>query len=90
VKVGIEFAKKKGFDFKVYEDEGKSGYKIKDDDDLFANRPGFLNLLDDIKTGIIDKVWVWEQSRLSRNQLSTAHIFSIFQKNKITLFEKNK
>jgi site-specific DNA recombinase len=90
VKVGIEFAKKKGFDFKVYEDEGKSGYKIKDDDDLFANRPGFLNLLDDIKTGIIDKVWVWEQSRLSRNQLSTAHIFSIFQKNKVTLFEKDK
>ncbi|GHU88936.1 recombinase [Spirochaetia bacterium] len=90
VKAGIEFAKKHKFDFKVYEDEGKSGYKIDDYENLFAKRPSFSQLLEDIKAQKIDKVWVWEQSRLSRNQLPTAHIITIFQKHKIILFEKDR
>ncbi|GHV74924.1 recombinase RecB [Spirochaetia bacterium] len=88
-KAGMDFAKAKGWEFKVYQDEGKSGYKI-DDDDPFKNRPGLINLLADIKSGIITNVWVWEQSRLSRNQLATAHIYAIFQKNKIILYDKDK
>ncbi|GHU71005.1 hypothetical protein FACS189450_06340 [Spirochaetia bacterium] len=90
VRFGIDFAKAKGFDFKVYEDEGKSGYKIADEDNPFKDRPGFLNLLDDIKKQIINKVWIWGQDRLSRDQLATAKIYSLFKKNSIILYDKEK
>jgi DNA invertase Pin-like site-specific DNA recombinase len=76
---GIKFAREHKFEYELYEDEGKSGYKISDDDqDPFNNRPSFVNLINDIKGKKIDKVWVWEHSRLSRNQYASAFIFNIF------------
>jgi DNA invertase Pin-like site-specific DNA recombinase len=89
--IGIKFAEDKKLEYELYEDEGKSGYKISDDDlDPFNNRPSFTNLINDIKSGKIDKVWVWEHSRLSRNQYASAFIFNVFKKFKITLFENKK
>ena len=89
--IGIKFAEQNNFEYEIYEDEGKSGYKISDDDsDPFNNRPDFTRLINDIKDKKIDKVWVWEHSRLSRNQYASAFIFKIFEKYKITLFENNK
>jgi site-specific DNA recombinase len=88
---GIKFAGEHKFEYEIYEDEGKSGYKISDDEqDPFNNRPAFMNLINDIKNGKIDKVWVWEHSRLSRNQYASAFIFNVFGKYKITLYENNK
>ena len=88
---GIKFAREHKFEYELYEDEGKSGYKISDDDqDPFNNRPSFVNLINDIKANKIDKVWVWEHSRLSRNQYASAFIFNIFEKNNITLYENQK
>jgi DNA invertase Pin-like site-specific DNA recombinase len=88
-KAGIAFAKNKKMVFEIYEDEGKSGYKIEDDDDLFKNRPAFTKLLADIKNKKIDTVWVLEHSRLSRNQYASAIIFRNFEKNGIKVFVKD-
>lgn len=92
IKAGIEFALKKGLDYKVYSDKGISGYKISEEEetDPFNNRPDFTKLINDIKNGNIESVWVWEHSRISRNQYASAYIFNIFQKYKITLYEKDK
>jgi DNA invertase Pin-like site-specific DNA recombinase len=88
---GIKFAREHKFEYEIYEDEGKSGYKISDDDqDPFNNRPSFVNLINDIKAKKIDKVWVLEHSRLSRNQYASAFIFNIFEKHNITLYENQK
>jgi DNA invertase Pin-like site-specific DNA recombinase len=90
--LGIKFALSKNFEYKIYDkDVGKSGYKIDDDDEMnpFANRPDFTSLINDVKEKIIDKVWVCERSRLSRNQYASAVIFNIFKKNKIELYENN-
>ena len=88
---GIKFAEKNNFEYELYQDEGKSGFKISDDDlDPFNNRPEFTRLINDIKDGKIDKVWVWEHSRLSRNQYASAFIFKVFVKYKITLYENQK
>jgi DNA invertase Pin-like site-specific DNA recombinase len=88
-KAGISFAKNNKMVFEIYEDEGKSGYKIEDDDDLFKNRPAFTKLLADIKNRKIDTIWVWEHSRLSRNQYGSAIIFRNFEKSGIKVFVKD-
>jgi DNA invertase Pin-like site-specific DNA recombinase len=88
---GISFAEERKFEYEIYEDEGISGFKISDDDqDPFNNRPAFTNLINDIKNKKIDKVWVWEHSRLSRNKYASAFIFNVFEKFKITLYENRK
>ena len=87
---GIKFAEYNNFDYDVFIDEGKSGFKIYDDADPFNHRPEFTRLVNDIKDKKIDKVWVWEQSRLSRNHYASAIIFRLFEKYKILLYENNK
>jgi len=88
---GIKFADENKMKYEIYEDEGKSGYKISDDElDPLNNRPAFTKLIEDIKDGKIDKVWVWEHSRLSRNNYASAFIFRTFEKYKITLYENRK
>jgi DNA invertase Pin-like site-specific DNA recombinase len=88
-KEGIKFCEKLSFDYKFYEDEGKSGFKI-DEENPFKNRKGLLKLINDIENKIIDKVWVYEHSRLSRNQEASFVLFRIFKKNNITVYEKDK
>jgi len=91
VKLGIQFCEENNFDYEIYKDEGISGYKISDDEqDPFNNRPDFTRLINDIKGKKIDSVWVWEHSRLSRNQYASAFIFNIFEKYNITLYENKK
>jgi DNA invertase Pin-like site-specific DNA recombinase len=90
-RLGIEFALNNNFEFETYEDEGISGFKISDDDiDPFNNRPAFTTLINDIKAKKISKVWVYEHSRLSRNQYASAAIFNIFEKYNIELYENGK
>jgi DNA invertase Pin-like site-specific DNA recombinase len=90
-KIGIHFALKNKLEYEVYEDEGISGFKISDDDlDPFNNRPSFTTMINDIKQKKITKVWVFEHSRLSRNQYASAAIFNIFEKYQIELFENDK
>jgi len=90
-KLGVQFCVSNSYEYQIYEDEGISGFKIDEDEmNPFSNRPSFTNLINDIKSGKINKVWVYEHSRLSRNQYSSAVIFNIFEKYNIELFENNK
>ncbi|MDR1902175.1 MAG: recombinase family protein [Treponema sp.] len=86
---GVAFAKNNKMVFDIYEDEGKSGYKIDDDKNLFKNRPAFAKLMADVENKKIDAIWVWEQSRLSRNQYTSVVIFREFEKYKIKVFVKD-
>jgi DNA invertase Pin-like site-specific DNA recombinase len=88
--VGIQFSEKNNYQYQVYEDEGKSGFKIEDDNNPFKNRKGLLKLISDIENKLIDKVWVYEHSRLSRNQYSSYVLFRIFEKHNITVYENDK
>jgi len=89
--LGIKFAEQHNFEYEIYEDEGISGYRKSDNDlDPFSNRPAFTKLINDIKSGSINKVWVWEHSRLSRNYYTSAIISNIFEQHNITLYENNK
>ena len=92
IKAGVLFAKQNKLEYQIYSDKGISGYKISDEEDKdpFNNRPEFTKLINDIKNNKINCVWVWEHSRLSRNQYASAYIFNIFQNYKITLYEKDK
>lgn len=88
---GIKFAKENNFEYRLYEDEGKSGYKIpKGDVDPLSQRPKMQELINDIKDKKIKKVWVWEHSRLARNDFASAYIFKIFDENDIELYEKDR
>jgi len=88
--LGIKFCESQGFQYQIYEDIGKSGYKIDDDNDPFKNRPGIAKLIDDIENNAVDKVWVWEYSRLSRNELASYVLRKIFVKNKTVIYENGK
>jgi DNA invertase Pin-like site-specific DNA recombinase len=89
-KEGIKFCKKNKFEYQVYEDEGKSGFKIGDDENPFKNRQGLTKLISDIEKKIIDKVWVYEHSRFSRNQYGSIILFRIFNKHGIIVYEKDR
>ena len=88
--LGVKFCAGQDFRYQVYEDIGKSGYKVDDDNDPFKNRPGIAKLIDDIENGLVDKVWVWEHSRLSRNELASYVLRKIFVKNKTVVYENGK
>ncbi len=78
-KLGIEFAKKNGWDYKVYQDV-MSGAKMERED--------FNELLLDIQDGIIDKLFVTELSRLDRaEEAESFYIKEQLVKNEIELFE---
>ena len=92
-KEGIEFCRQNFFEYEVYADDDVSGYNVKTDDSGnvdFEDRPELNRLQKDIKSGIIKQVWVFELSRLSRNENLTAKMFNIFDKYKVDLYEKNK
>jgi DNA invertase Pin-like site-specific DNA recombinase/transcription elongation factor Elf1 len=88
---GLQFALDNNLEYIVYIDEGISGFKISEDDqNPCKGRPAFTALLTNVKNKKIDKVWVYEHSRLSRNQYASAYIFNIFEKNNVQIFENNK
>ena len=89
--LGIAFCGKNNFEYAIYEDIGKSGFTIDDNDpNPFNNRPSFTSLVNDIKNKKISKVWVYEHSRLSRNHYGSAIIFNLFDRYNIELYENDK
>src|SRR5690554_923563 len=74
----IDFCKKEfeeGQAYKTYIDKGYSGKN--------TNRPGFENLIKDIKSGLINKVIVYKLDRISRSTLDFAKIIDIFNTYKV-------
>ena len=88
--LGIKFCKNQNLQYQVYEDIGKSGYKINDENDPFKSRQGLTKLIEDIEKKAIDKIWVYEHSRLSRNQYAWFVLRRIFERNKIEIYENGK
>ena len=62
-KIGVELSEKLGIKSKVWDEGSQSSFK----DDL-DNRPILLNLLTEVDKGKIEKLYVWNTDRLSRNQ----------------------
>lgn len=71
IEVQIEFCKKQFSDekFKVYKDKGYSGSN--------TNRPDFEKMINDIKSGKIEKVIVYRLDRISRSLLDFANIIEL-------------
>jgi site-specific DNA recombinase len=74
---GIAFASMKGYESKLYSESLSGGEFM---------RPAFQSMLDDIKDGLIDVVWVKELSRLSRDISDFQTIKKIFITHKVMLY----
>ena len=85
INAGIEFSTRNDYQYQVFEDV-KSGYKISNKNDPFTTRPGIMQLIKEIEKKNIDKVWVWEDSRLSRNHITQFYLNQIFIENNVILF----
>ena len=73
-----EYCKKRVFEnasYKTYTDKGYSGGNTR--------RPGFTNLLKDIKSGNISKVIVYKVDRISRSLKDFIDIYSDFEKHNV-------
>jgi DNA invertase Pin-like site-specific DNA recombinase len=89
-RMGKTFCQKNKFEYQIYEDVGKSGFKIEDEENPFKTRPGLIKLIEDIEKKIVDKIWVFEHSRLSRNQYASFILNRTFEKHSITIYENDK
>ena len=82
--LGIKKAQEMGFEYKVW-DEGGASSKYED----FVNRPILLQLLSEIDKGNVKHLWVYNNDRLSRNDV-TAHTIRVkLQNNAVTLYTNN-
>lgn len=74
IETQIEFCRHeaKGEEYKVYSDKGYSGKN--------TNRPGFENMMDDIKRGLINKVVVYRLDRISRSIVDFADFIDSLEK----------
>jgi len=61
-----------GSDYRVYKDLGYSGKNI--------NRPQFTQLLEDIKSGLINKVIAYRLDRISRSIADFSQLLLMFEK----------
>jgi site-specific DNA recombinase len=70
-----------GFDFEVYTDRGESASS-----DNFDNRPEFKRLLEDIEKKAINDVFVFDISRLTRNDYTNFLIKKVFKEHNVTVY----
>jgi site-specific DNA recombinase len=78
IEVQIEFCKSQfpfHEKFKVYKDKGYSGSN--------TNRPAFEKMIDDVKSGKINKVVVYRLDRISRSLLDFANIIELFNEHNV-------
>jgi DNA invertase Pin-like site-specific DNA recombinase len=84
LELGIKKAKDLGFEFQHWDEGGKSSHH----EDI-ADRPVLFDLYRYIKTGIVKHLWIYDQSRLSRND----QVASVFRyecnKQGVTLYTKD-
>lgn len=77
----IRKAKSLKMGYKLYRDNGISAYR----DDNLKFRPQFMQLLQDIKDGLITDIYCNDPSRLSRNEVTNTLIFSAVKKANIII-----
>jgi DNA invertase Pin-like site-specific DNA recombinase len=79
----LEYANKRGYKVVKVISEKISGGKRNDE------RKGIIELMGLIKGGEIDKVLVWELSRLGRNSFEVHKIINTLNEKKVSLYVKN-
>lgn len=79
--LGIEMSKKLGFEYKVWDEGGKSSRY----EDL-KNRPILSELINEIEDKKVNHVFVYNTDRLSRNEECSFYIKSKLKKNEVTLY----
>lgn len=79
--LGIEFARKNGFEYKLFIEPGISGNK-----DKIKDRPQFSLMINGIEDGSITDVYVLDQSRLERNNEIWAFFVSFVLRHDCNLY----
>ena len=79
----IEYANKMGYKLVEVYEEKVSGYKKNED------RPIFSKMLAEIDKGTIDKVLVWELSRIGRSVIQSLQNIQLLTDKKVSIYIKN-
>jgi DNA invertase Pin-like site-specific DNA recombinase len=79
----IEYANKMGYELVEMYEEKVSGYKKNED------RPVFSKMLEEIEKGTIDKVLVWELSRIGRSVIQSLQNIQLLTDKKVSIYIKN-
>ena len=79
----IEYANKMGYELAGIYEEKVSGFKKNED------RPIFSRMLEEIEKGTIDKVLVWELSRIGRSVIQSLQNIQLLTDKKVSIYIKN-
>ncbi len=79
----IEYANKMGYELVGVYEEKVSGFKKNED------RPIFSRMLEEIERGTIDKVLVWELSRIGRSVIQSLQNIQLLTDKKVSIYIKN-
>ena len=79
----IEYANKMGYELVGVYEEKVSGFKKNED------RPIFSKMLEEIEKGTIDKVLVWELSRIGRSVIQSLQNIQLLTDKKVSIYIKN-
>lgn len=79
----IEYANKMGYELVGVYEEKISGYKKNED------RPIFSKMLEDIEKGFIDRILVWELSRIGRSVIQSLQNIQLLTDKKVSIYIKN-
>jgi DNA invertase Pin-like site-specific DNA recombinase len=79
----IEYANKMGYELVGVYEEKVSGFKKNED------RPIFSKMLEEIEKGAIDKVLVWELSRIGRSVIQSLQNIQLLTDKKVSIYIKN-
>jgi DNA invertase Pin-like site-specific DNA recombinase len=79
----IEYANRMGYKLVEVYEEKVSGYKKNED------RPIFSRMLEEIDKGEIDKVLVWELSRIGRSVIQSLQNIQLLTDKKVSIYIKN-
>lgn len=79
----IEYANKMGYELVGVYEEKISGYKKNED------RPIFSKMLDEIEKGYIDRILVWELSRIGRSVIQSLQNIQLLTDKRVSIYIKN-
>lgn len=82
--LGIKRAKELKFDYEVWNEGGKSSHH-----EEIQGRPKLYELFQAIKAGDVKHLWIYDQSRLSRNDQVASILRYEFNKQGVTLYTKD-
>ena len=82
--LGIQKAEELGFDYKVWNEGGASSHH----DDLL-NRPVLTQVMSEVENGNVQNLFVFNNDRLSRNDITQQTIKIALQRKNVILFTKD-